>query len=222
MAKILLAEDDRELGATVEKYLCGQQGHTVEWAMDGEDAAEKLRVYQYDVLIVDWEMPKKTGLEVISEFRSRGGVTPVLFLTGRDAPRDKVAGLDSGADDYMTKPIVFEELAARVRALTRRRSGGTAVLSTDELSIDTASKCVKFNGELVHLAPREYALLEFLMRHRGTVFSNEALLNRVWDSDSEAGPDMVRATIKRIRKKLGIEGSDTVIRNVFGTGYVID
>lgn len=224
MAKILLAEDDQNIGSTLQDYLAAREKHNIDWVSDGAQAAEKLLFYHYDLLIVDWEMPKKSGPEVVSEYRMRGGSTPALFLTGRDSASDKVAGLDSGADDYMTKPVQLPELAARIRALLRRRSGGTVLLqaSQGKLSIDTAGRIVKYDGELVHLAPREYDLLAFLVRHRGDVFSNEALLDRVWDSNSEASPDMVRATVKRIRKKLGTEDPDAIIRNVFGTGYVID
>jgi DNA-binding response OmpR family regulator len=222
MAKILLAEDDPHVGDAILQYLVSRHQYDVEWVMDGLQAAEKLSIYNYDVIIVDWEMPHKSGLQLVSEYRDKGGMIPALFLTGRDAASDKIAGLDSGADDYMTKPVIFDELAARIRSLLRRRSGGAAVTTVGDLVIDTANHSVRYQGELIHLAPREYALLEFLVRHRGHVFSNEALLDRVWGSSSEAGPEMVRATIKRIRKKLGVENSETLIRNVFGTGYVLD
>ncbi len=223
MAKILLVEDDRNMANTVEDWLKTQQ-YEIDVAYDGEDGSERLVFYQYDVVILDWSLPKKTGLQICQEFRSRGGKTPILMLTGKDAVEDKETGLDSGADDYLTKPFHLRELTARLKALLRRPVS-TVVAETISfcgIELDTKARRVRRNDIDLNLAPLEYKLLEFLMRHPNEVFASEALLNRVWPNDSDASNETVRTCIKKLRKKIDIEGSESLITNLPGVGYRFD
>jgi DNA-binding response OmpR family regulator len=222
MAKILVVEDDRNMANTVEDWLKTQQ-YEVDVAYDGDDGAERLLFYPYDAVILDWSLPKKSGLEVCQEFRSRGGKTPILMLTGKDGIEDKETGLDSGADDYLTKPFHLRELTARLKALLRRPQVMVAEnISFCGIDLDCKARRVRRGGEDLNLAPLEYKLLEFLMRNPNEVFAPEALLNRVWPNDSDASNETVRTCIKKLRKKIDIEGADSLITNLPGVGYRFD
>ena len=222
MTKILLVEDDKNMANTVEDWLKTQQ-YEIDVAYDGEDGAERLLFYQYDAVILDWTLPNKSGLQVCQEFRSRGGKTPILMLTGKDAVEDKEVGLDSGADDYLTKPFHLRELSARIKALLRRPVVVVAdLISHCGIDLDTKARRVRRGGVDLNLAPLEYKLLEFLMRNPNEVFAPEALLNRVWPNDSDASNETVRTCIKKLRKKVDIDGDDSVITNLPGVGYRFD
>ncbi len=161
-------------------------------------------------------------MEVCRSFRQTGGTTPILMLTARVQVEDKETGLDAGADDYLTKPFHLKELSARVRALLRRHmQSSDPVLKCGHISVDTRSHKVIVADKEIHLVPKEYSLLEFFMRHRNQVFSAEALLDRVWSSDSTACPDTIRTYIKLLRKKLGDNG-DVVLRTIHGVGYKLE
>ena len=222
MAKILVVEDDRELAGVIEDWLKADN-HSVDVAHDGRDASYRMRQYQYDLAILDWELPEMSGVEVCKKYRAGSGTMPVIMLTGRKATEDKISGLDAGADDYLTKPFELGELSARVRALLRRPSqftGGT--LKVRNLTLESETFRVTIDDKEVYLLPKEFALLEFLMRHPGQVFSSEALIERVWPSDSEASPDTVRTHLTRLRKKLDQEGQPPLFRTVHGMGYKLD
>jgi DNA-binding response OmpR family regulator len=222
LAKILLVEDDADLAETTQQWLVSEK-NVVEVVYTGTDARERLRFYKYELIILDWELPGKSGLELLRDFRESGGKTPILFLTGRADIVDKETGLDSGADDYLTKPFSPRELAARIRALLRRSSESSdTVLQARDIRLDAKNCTVLKNGEPVHLTPRELALLEFFMRHAGTVFSAEALLDRVWHSESDASPDTVRAYITKLRSKIDKEGCESIIRTVYKLGYALE
>lgn len=222
MAKILVVEDDKYL-ATILGDSLAMQKHLVETAYTGTDGREKLLFYTFDLVILDWDLPKISGIEICTEFRSRGGKTPVLMLTGKDKISEKETGLDAGADDYLTKPFDLNELAARVRALLRRPSGysGTT-LRSGNVEIDPALIKVTRDGEEVRLLPKEYALLEFLMRHKGQVFNTEAILNRVWSSESDATSESFRTCLKRLRQKIDVPGQPSIITTVHGLGYKVE
>ncbi|CAN5343420.1 response regulator transcription factor [soil metagenome] len=222
MAKILLVEDDKNMANTVEDWLKTQQ-YEIDVAYDGDDGAERLLFYQYDAVILDWTLPNKSGLQICQEFRSRGGKTPILMLTGKDAVEDKEVGLDSGADDYLTKPFHLRELSARIKALLRRPVAVVAeMISFCGIDLDTKARRVQREDVDLNLAPLEYKLLEFLMRNPNEVFAPEALLNRVWPNDSDASNETVRTCIKKLRKKVDIEGNESVITNLPGVGYRFD
>src|SRR4030095_16645344 len=202
MAKILVVEDDLEFSGVVQGWLTNEH-HAVEVVHDGKVARDTLQVYEYDLVILDWQLPGLSGVEICQQFRSQGGVTPILMLTGKSAIAEKEAGLDAGSDDYLTKPFHMKELSARVRALLRRASGMTSnVLSAGKLVLDPSLYRVTVNGEEIHLQKREFALLEFLMRNPNKVFSAEALLERVWASETDATPFAIRTCMMRLRRKI--------------------
>ena len=224
MAKILIAEDDLDLAGMVEDWLHREQ-YTVELVANGSDANDRLRFYSYDLVVLDWDMPKMTGIEVLKEFRSRGGTTPVIMLTGKDTLADKERGLDTGADDYLPKPFEPRELSARIRALIRRSTSQyqtSNILSVKDLSLDLVSHEVTRDGEKLGLLPKEFALLEFFMRHPNEVYSLEALLERIWISESDSSPDAVRTCIQRLRKKIDVEGKPSYINTKHRVGYIFE
>lgn len=219
MAKILVVEDDESLSRMVSEWLLGEH-HTVECSYDGADAAEKLKFYEFDMVILDLNLPSQGGIKILREFRGCGKTTPVLILTGQDKIEDKEIGLDSGADDYLTKPFHMKELSARVRAVLRRPASysGDRLVSRG-LELDPGNHTVKVNGNEISLLPKEFQLLEFLMRHPDQVFSADALLNRVWASASDSSIDALTTCVKRLRKKIDVEGSPSFIKTVHGVGY---
>ncbi|MGD9682476.1 MAG: response regulator transcription factor [Candidatus Obscuribacterales bacterium] len=219
MAKLLLVEDNRDLADTIEAELV-LEGHTVDKFYAGDDAREALRSFVYDAVILDWALPGKSGIEILSEFRSGGGLTPVIMLTGKDSVDEKLTGLDTGADDYLTKPFNLKELVARVRSLLRRPPQlRPDILEHAGIKLDPASFCAIKNGASLRLQPRDFALLEFFFRHPGEVFDTEALMSRVWNYDSACSPAAVRMAITRLRKVLDEEGRPSIIENLPRVGY---
>ncbi len=196
MAKILLVEDDETLATRVLEWLETEK-HIVEHAKNGTMACERLEDFKYEVVILDLGLPDMSGIDVLRKFRSSGGITPILILTGKDGVEDKERGLDAGADDYLTKPFDARELSARLRALQRRPQNFSGVtLSAGALVLDTVSRKVKLNGEEVTLKPREFAMLEYMMRRPGKVVSPDELLKNVWGSDSDSTSSVMSLTIR--------------------------
>lgn len=221
MSKILLVEDDQDLSDMIAGWLKSER-YTVEVAYDGDIAREILKISSFDVVVLDWDLPGCTGIEILREFRENGGSTPVIMLTGKSTITDKETGLDIGADDYLTKPFNIKELGARVKALLRRPTlMNSSVLKAGDIELDSSKHRILRGGQEVHLLPRDFALLEFLLRHKDQVFSAEALIARVWESDSDASPEGLRTAIKRIRKKIddGTEDDQSLIENIPRVGY---
>ena len=223
MAKVLLVEDDKNLLDTVVEWLRFEH-YTVESVSNGDEGLALLESYKYDLIVLDWQLPGLSGIEICRRFRDKGGQTPILFLTGRGTMPDKEAGYDAGADDYLTKPFHMKELSLRLRSLLRR-SGG--VISQDSLSaahitLNPKTYEVKCEGRDVHLAPMEFAVLEFFMRNPKQVFSTEAILQRVWSSSSERSSETLRTCLKKLRDKIAVEGRESVIKNIHGVGYKFD
>lgn len=219
MAKILLVEDDKKLADTVQVLLEMDQ-HKVEVAFDGLQAEDRLAAFDYDLLILDWDLPAKSGVEVCREFRDRGGSTPVLMLTGKQLIDNKEEGFNAGADDYLTKPYHPRELVARVKALLRRQPViSSDVLTWRDIQLDSTARKVMKNGEDVAMQPMEFTLLSFFLKHPGQVFTTEALLKRCWDDSDEVSFDSIYTCIRRIRRKMDREGVPSVIRTVHGVGY---
>lgn len=219
--RILFAEDERDLNDIITKKLTSQ-GYSVDSVYDGEEAIDILSYTDYDAVILDIMMPKADGFAVLRALRSKGKSTPVLFLTARDSVQDRVAGLDSGANDYLVKPFSVEELLARIRAMTRTAFGvSDSLLSVGDLTMDTAAKVVKRGGKEIPLSAKEYALLEYLMHNRGIVLSREKIENHIWNFDYEGGTNVVDVYIRYLRKKID-EGYDKkLIHTVRGRGYVL-
>lgn len=220
MAKILLVEDDHDLAFSVTDRL-KREHYTVEVVDEGEDALHLLKTFEFDAVILDWNLPDMSGLAILKELRNRGLRTPVLLLTARGDVSDKAQGLDSGADDYLTKPFDPIELSARVRAMLRRGSKQTAnVISAGPFTLDPQHFKVFKEGVEIHLQPKEFALLEVFMRNPGEVFSQEALLNRCWLSESDTSPESVRVYVGNLRKKIDGGGQHSYIETLFKRGYV--
>lgn len=222
LAKILFVDDDAGLCKTIRGWLAMER-HTTETANTGEEAMGFLKAYEYDLIVLDWQMPGMSGIEVLKEFRARGGNTPVIMLTGRSEIENKEEGLDSGADDYLTKPFHTRELSARIRALLRRPHGAVGeVFTWRDIQLDRESYLVTKGGQEIRLLPKEFDLLEFLMRNPGKVFTSEALLNRVWSSESESTVEALHTCVKRVRKKVDTKGDVSIIRTVHGVGYSLE
>jgi len=222
MAKILLVEDDAESSQMTKSWLTLDR-HEVDCVDNGEEAIAKLRVYNYDVILLDWQLPEHSGVDILKEFRRRGGTSPVLLLTGRALSSDKEIGLDSGADDYLTKPFDGKELLARIRALLRRSSGFTdSVLKCRDIVLDPQAYRVTRNGKEIHLLPKEFALLDFLMRNPSRLFSADVLLDRIWKNDADVTAEAVTSCIKRLRKKIDTADKPSMIRSIYGVGYKLE
>lgn len=222
VAKILIVEDDESLSRMVSEWLVGEHHH-VECSFDGVDALEKLQYYDFDMIILDLNLPSMSGIKILKEFRASGKRTPVLILTGQDKVEDKELGLDTGADDYLTKPFHMKELSARVRAVLRRPSSYAGdKLTAGGLELTPGTHSVRVNGNEISLLPKEFALLEFFMRHPDQVFSADALLNRVWASASDSSIDALTTCVKRLRKKIDVDGSPSFIKTVHGVGYKLN
>ncbi len=220
MPKVLLVEDNTDLTTLISESL--KHDYSLDISHNGAEGLEYLRVGRYDVIILDWELPEISGVEICRKFRASGGITPVLMLTGKSQIDDKEQGLDAGADDYLTKPFDVRELAARLRALSRRGSTATTnMLLLRDLQLDPVKHTLTKAGQSVHLLKKDFALLEFLMRYPDEIFSTDALLERVWSFDSEATSEAVRTSVKRLRKALddGADESDSIIENVRRVGY---
>jgi DNA-binding response OmpR family regulator len=219
MAKIFLLEDEKPLADIVMDLLTAQN-HMVDWVNLVSEAKVRLKIYPYDLVILDVNLPDGNGMDVCRGFRDGGGTTPILMLTGRNKVQEKAAGLDAGADDYLTKPFHMDELSARVRALLRRPAAfAGSVLKFDDLELNTGTHRVTKGGTEIQLLPKEFALLEFLMRHSGQVFSADALIERLWPTDSDASPDAIRIYITRLRNKIDTKGQQSLISTMRGVGY---
>lgn len=223
MAKILLVEDDRELGVMISACLAFDH-YVVESVSDGAEAIARLRAYSYDLVLLDWCLPGISGLEICRRFRDVGGITPILMVTARNEVSQKEEGLDSGADDYLTKPFDMKELSARVRALLRRSEGKfrRKYLQFEGIVLEPDNFRVSSDGHDITLSVKEFALLELLMRHPGQVFSPDALINHIWTADEVASHDSVRQHVMNLRKKLECAGHGDAIKTIRGAGYKLD
>jgi two-component system OmpR family response regulator len=216
--RVLLVEDDTKLARSVCKGL-QREGYAVDVAGDGDEALINIGVWEYDAIVLDVMLPGSDGFDVCRALRERGNWAPVLMLTARAGVDDRIAGLDSGADDYLAKPFDFGELLARVRALVRRRPAERpARIEVGELEVDPAAHEVRRAGEVIELTAREFALLEFLTAHAGQVVRRTTLLEHVWDANYMGDTNIVDVYVGQLRKKLG----RPLIRTVRGVGFVVD
>jgi len=222
MANILMAEDDQALAENTQKWLI-LQNHKVDLATSGQQAWEMVEAFGYDILILDWDLPELQGIEILKRVRIKGDSTPVLMLTGKDQIEHKEQAFEAGSDDYLTKPFHPRELSARLKALLRRPSQTTSEkLRVRDIEVDLDLRKVCRCGEQISLQPLELDLLIFFVRHPNQIFRMEALMQRVWGSDSDVSLEAVYACIKRLRRKLDRPGETSILRNVFGSGYCMD
>ena len=218
--KILVIEDDRTVGQYV-KHGLEEQRFTTDLVDEGLEGLRMASTGHYDVIVMDLRLPGMSGLEIVRTLRDRGVATPVLMLTAQDSVEFKVAGLRAGADDYVTKPFSFEELLARVEALSRRpREVAPPVFELDDLSLDVGAREVRRAGQLLDLTPKEYLVLEYLMRHPGRVMSRTLITEYAWDYHFDPGTNIVDVVINRLRKKVDGAGKK-LIHTVRGVGYVV-
>ena len=219
--RILVVEDEKHLNRIISEAV-EDEGYSVDSCYNGVEALEYLACADYDVIILDIMMPKMDGLELVRRLRSEGNNTPVLFLTARDAVADRVEGLESGGDYYLTKPFDFQELMAVVRVMTRKYTGNRSnVYTIADLSLDSNTRTVTRAGKNIELTAKEFSLLEYMMRNKGVVLSREMIENNLWNYDYEGGTNVVDVYVGYLRKKMDTGFSKKLIHTVWGTGWVL-
>lgn len=219
--RILLVEDEKDLNNIITQKLTSD-GYSVDSCFDGQDAIDILSYTEFDAIILDIMMPKADGYTVLQALRNTGKTTPVLFLTAKDSIADRVKGLDSGANDYLVKPFSFEELTARIRAMTRTEFGMTSnILIVNDLTLDCATHIVKRAEKEIQLSAKEYALLEYLMHNQGIILSRDKIENHIWNFDYEGGTNVVDVYISYLRKKIDEGHENKLIHTIRGRGYVL-
>lgn len=223
MARILLVEDDDKLGSFIEKGV-REDGHVIEWVRDGRAGLARLLEDRFDAAILDVMLPALDGVELIARARARGCATPAIMLSARADVEQRVSGLQAGADDYMGKPFSFVELTARLDALLRRAHGRPATvteLSFHGLTLDLLSRRVRRDGEEIELQPKEFALLEYLMRNPERVLSKTMILEHVWDYHFDPQTNVVDVLVSRLRHKIDRDRPEKLIQTIRGVGYVL-
>jgi len=219
--RILVVEDEKKVARFIQQGL-EEEHYSVDVAHDGEKGLAMAKLEQYDLLVIDVMLPKKSGLELISEFRAAKGPTPALMLTAKTTTEDKVAGLDSGADDYLTKPFAFAELLARVRSLLRRGAKEkSTILAVADLELDTVTHRAKRGTRSIELTAKEYALLEFFLRNRERVLSRAIISEHIWDYNFDTGTNIIDVYVNHLRNKVDAGTNHKLIHTVRGVGYVL-
>jgi heavy metal response regulator len=219
--RILVVEDEKKVARFLQQGLEEEQ-YAVDVAHDGETGAKMAGDRQYDLIILDVMLPGKSGIELTQEFRARKGTTPILMLTAKTSVEDRVEGLDSGADDYLTKPFAFAELLARVRSILRRGSlDKTTMLAIADLELDTVSHKARRGGKTIELTAKEYAQLEFLLRNRERVMSRSIISEHIWDYNFDTGTNLIDVYVNHLRNKIDNGFAVKLIHTVRGVGYVM-
>ena len=219
--RVLVAEDAKDMNRLIVKTLT-RAGYSVDGCYNGEEALDFLAGAEYDAILLDVMMPKMDGYALLEKLRSQGMDTPVLFLTARDAISDRVKGLDLGADDYLVKPFDFEELLARIRAMTRKKAGKRSnVFTLGDLQVDAQSHTVTRGGQEINLLPKEFTILEYMIRNQGTVFSREQLENQIWNYEHSGSSNNIDVYISKLRKKIDGDGQSRLLHTIRGVGWVL-
>ena len=219
--RVLIVEDEKKTSSFIRKALQAE-GFAVDVVENGDEVVAMVTTTGFDVLVLDIMLPGRDGLSVLRQLRERGLTLPVLLLTARSSVSERVEGLNAGADDYLAKPFALAELVARLRALTRRGGETKAVvIKLADLSVDTVTREVRRAGKLIDLAPREYRLLEFLLRHPGQARSRMAIVENVWDYDFDPGSNLVDVYVMRLREKIDADFEPKLLHTLRGVGYVL-
>ena len=220
--RILLVDDEVELTDPLSRLLT-REGYGVDVAYDGAVGSQMVARNSYDLLILDWMLPYKTGLEICQQLRSGGQITPVLFLTAKDTLDDRVQGLDAGADDYLVKPFELRELLARVRALLRRSGAETADtnqrLKVADLELDCDNQLAYRQGRVIELSEKESQLLEYFMRHAGQLLTHTQIHQHLWKDDEQPSSNVLAALIRLLRRKIEVKSETPLVHTVYGKGY---
>lgn len=219
--RILIVEDEKDLNAVVTKRLTAE-GFSVDSCYDGDEALDYMMMTEYDAVVLDIMLPKIDGLEVLRRVRNAGNVTPIMLLTAMDSVGDRVAGLNSGADDYLIKPFSLDELVARIRTITRRQSNEkTNVLRIDDLVMDCNSHSVKRGDRVIKLSSKEFAILEYMLKNKNTALTRERIEGHIWNYDYEGGSNVIDVYISYLRKKIDGDGDKKLIYTIRGVGYIL-
>ena len=219
--RLLVVEDEKKLNDLITKKL-EKEYYGVDSCFDGEEAVRYVEGTEYDAIILDIMLPKLDGFEVIKRIRAKKNKVPILLLTARDNIDDKVKGLDYGADDYLVKPFIFEELMARIRVLLRRNSGNADnIITIANLKVDLDAKTVFRDDLLIKLSGREYSILEYLIRNKGKILSRERIEDHIWNYDYEGGTNVIDVYIRYLRKKIDDSYTPKLIHTIRGLGYVL-
>ena len=218
--RILVVEDDRKVANFIERGL-GQEGYAVDVLHDGTDVGEQTRLVDYDAVVLDLMLPGRSGAQVLRDIRARKPLLPVLILSAKDSIEERVAGLDAGADDYMAKPFALAELSARLRALLRRGLPRETKLRVADLEMDTIRRAVTRAGRPIDLTPKEYALLEFLMRHSDRPVTRSLIVEHVWDIHFDSVSNVVEVHVNALRNKIDRGFSCPLIQTLRGVGYIL-
>ena len=218
--RILVVEDDRKVASFIHEGLA-REGYAVDVLHDGSQAGEQAQVYDYDAVVLDLMLPGRSGFQVLRDIRARKAALPVLILTAKDSVEDRVTGLDAGADAYMVKPVALAELAARLRAVLRRGSAREVVLRVGDLEIDTVRRIVRRAGKTVDLKPKEYALLEFLVRNSDRPVTKSLIIEHVWNIHFDSVSNVVEVHVNALRNKIDRTGGRPLIHTVRGVGYML-
>ena len=218
--RILVVEDEKKVASFIKKGL-QQEGYAADTVHDGPEAIQTATAFDYDLVILDLMLPRRSGIEVLREIRSKKKSLPVLILTAKGAIEDKVAGLDAGADDYLIKPFAFAELSARIRALLRRGAQENTRLRIADLEIDTAARQVRRAGQAIDLKMKEYALLEFLLRNANRAVTRTMIVEHVWDIHFDSVSNVVDVHINSLRNKIDKGFDPPLIHTVRGVGYML-
>jgi len=217
--RILVVEDDVKVAEFVRRGLT-EEGYAVDVLHDGSDAGDQAAAFDYDAVVLDMMLPKQSGFQVLRTIRARKASLPVVILTARDSVQDRIAGLDAGADDYMAKPFALAELSARLRALLRRGAPRVTNLRVGDLEIDTIRRSVMRGGKPIDLKPKEYALLEFLMKHADRPVTRSLIIEHVWDIHFDSVSNVVEVYINALRNKID-RGQTPLIHTIRGVGYML-
>jgi len=219
--RILVIEDEKKIADFIKRGL-KEEGYTVDVAYDGEEGQFLAKTNTYDLILLDLMLPKLDGLTLCKNLKKEGFSTPIIMVTAKDTIEDKVVGLNSGADDYITKPFAFEELLARVRAILRKKDKVSNALKAGDLTLDLLTHKVTRRGEEITLTAKEYALLEYLMRNAGKVVTRTMISEHVWDADFDTFTNVIDVYIKYLRDKIdGAEHEKKLIHTVRGRGYIL-
>ena len=221
--RILIVDDETELTNPLTRLLT-REGYSVDAAFDGTTGSELVQKGNYDLLILDWMLPGKTGLEICQQLRQQGVTTPVLFLTAKDTLDDRVEGLDAGADDYLIKPFELRELLARVRALLRRAgveeySHTNARIIVEDLELDSQNQMAYRQGRAIELSEKESQLLQYLMENPGLLLTHAQIMENLWEEDEQPSSNVIAALVRLLRRKIEVKGETQLIHSVYGKGY---